>query len=460
MTSRRALAIRGGGVASAGQALAVLMSLVTAVLLSRLLGPSDFAIYAVCLSLSVALSPISQMGINAWLMSREHTPRDNEFNIALGGMLAISLLVAVVTSCALPFLEEFSNVTGLLWAGIFTVALTPLEVLALPASTRLERNLSYRTVTRVSLASQFFGQFIGIILALMDFGVWGPLIGWLVRSLYFCVGCWLAIQQFPSVQWNFSALNVMLGFGLGHTISSALSSGRSLLFLGLIGRWFGGDVVGIVAFSLRVAEFCTPFRVVAGRMIVPVLAPIADKAQLMNIGQRKASELEILITVPLAVCGGALYFLVAIPLLGDAWKDTLIVLPWVLVGKMLVVPHAAAFSALNMKGHFGPTVLITMFGLVLETTVLWFLGRTYGLEGIGAATIVFWIPALMIHWVAIKQLSFAWNFYAQLWAWAGVSACLSMRFGLFFAVGFVSILLMTWREIRDVVREVIGTLFK
>ena len=91
----------------------------------------------------------------------------------------------------------------------------------------------------------------------------------------------------------------MLGFGFGHTISSALNSGRSLLFLGLIGRWFGGEVVGIVGFTLRVAEFLTPFRVVAARMIVPVLAPISNKTLLMNMGQRKASELEILITVPL-----------------------------------------------------------------------------------------------------------------------------------------------------------------
>lgn len=460
MTSRLTLAIRGGGIASAGQSISLLLSFVTALLLSRLMGPLDFAIYAVCLSLTVALSPISQMGINAWLMSREQTPRDQEFSIALGGMLAISLFVALVSTCALPFLEEFSNIRGLFWAGVFTVALLPLEVLALPASTRLERNLNYQRVMGISLASQFFGQLFGVIFAYLGFGVWGPLIGWLVRSLYFCVACWLAVEQFPSVQWNIAVLNRMLGFGFGHTISSALNSGRSLLFLGLVGRWFGGEVVGIVGFTLRVAEFLTPFRVVAARMIVPVLAPFSDKTLLMNMGQRKASELEILITVPLVLCGAALYFIVAIPLLGVAWKDTLIVLPWVLVGRMLVVPHAAAFSALNMKGHFGPTISITMLGVVLEATMLWLLGSAYGFEGIGAATIAFWLPALIIHWVAVKKLSFAWNRSAQLWAWAGVAACLSLRFGPVFIFGAMSILLMTWREIRDVISEVIRTFSK
>ena len=460
MTSRRNLAIRGGGIASAGQALALLMSLITAVLISRLLGPQDFAIYAICLSLTVALSPISQMGINSWLMSQEHTPRDHEFNIALGGMLAISILTSLVTSCGLPLFEEFSKVRGLLWAGVFTVALIPLEVLALPASTRLERDLNYHRLTMITLTSQFFGQFIGVILAYLGFGVWGPLIGWLVRSAYFCLACWLAVKRFPRVEWNIFVLNKMLIFGFGHTISAAIYSGRSLLFLGLIGRWFGGDVVGIVGFTLRVAEFLTPFRAVAGRMIVPVLAPISDQAQLMNIGQRKASELEILITVPWVVCGAALYFVVAIPLLGVAWKDTLIVLPWVLVGRILTVPHAAAFSSLNMKGLFGQTISIMVLGLVLELALVWLLGIDYGFEGIGAATIAFWFPALVIHWVAIKKFSFAWNRCAQLWAWAGVAACLSLRFSPFLIVFTVIIILLTWREIRDVFREVIRAFSK
>jgi O-antigen/teichoic acid export membrane protein len=436
------------------------MSLVTALLLSRFLGPSDFAIYAVCLSLTVALSPLSQMGINAWLMSREQTPGDQEFNIALGGMLFISTVVAVVTSCALPLIEEFSNVKGLLWAGVFTVALIPLEVLALPACTRLERDLNYQRLAGISLASQFFGQFLGIILAFLGLGVWGPLIGWLLRSAFFCIACWFAVKKFPRVQWNITVLSKMLGFGFGHTISLALNSGRSLLFLGLIGRWFGGDAVGIVGFTLRVAEFLTPFRVVAARMIVPVLAPIADKSTLMDIGQRKASELEILITVPLAVCGAVMYVFIAVPLLGIVWKDSLIVLPWILASRMLVVPHGAAISVLSMKGLFGPTILITIIGIILESFMLWLLGNTFGFEGIGGATLAFWLPALILHYVAIKQFSFTWNRCAQLWAWAGVFACLSLRLGLGLAVCALILFLMTWREVRRVACEVIVTFSK
>jgi O-antigen/teichoic acid export membrane protein len=113
-----------------------------------------------------------------------------------------------------------------------------------------------------------------------------------------------------------------------------------------------------------------------------------------------------------------------------------------------------------MKGHFGPTISIMMFGLVIETTMLWLLGSAYGFEGIGAATIAFWPPALIIHWVAIKKLSFEWNRCAQLWAWAGVATCLSLRFGPIFIVGALSIFIITWREVRDVVCEVIRTFSK
>jgi O-antigen/teichoic acid export membrane protein len=460
MKSKRSLAVRGGIMAGAGQGVSMLMSLVTAMLLSHLLGPSDFAIYAICLSLIVALSPLSQMGINAWLISRQQTPSDREFEIALGGMLLMSLIIVFSTILALPYLEKFSKVYGIFWAAVFTVCLIPLEVIALPASTRLERALNYKKLTSITLLSQLIGQTIGLIIAYLGYGVWGPLIGWLARYAYFCLACWLEIKHFPKIVWNFLELKKMLRFGFGQTIFLTLNSGRNLLFLGLIGRWYGVDAVGIVAFTMRVAEFITPLRFVAARMIVPVLAPISDKTHLMNTGQRKASELEILITIPLIICGGFFYIFIVLPLIGFSWKDTLMVLPWILISKLLIIPHSAAISVINMKGYFGPSIIITVFGLLLEALTLRILGDAYGLEGIGASTIIIWLVVLLAHWFAVKQFSFSWNLNAQLWAWAGVCICLSFLIGLIFMVGIFMILLITWRDIIKLMNEVYSEYFK
>lgn len=460
MTSRRTKAIRGGGIAGARQVLAGLMSLVTAILLSRLLGPSDFAIYAICLALTVSLAPVSRMGINAWLMSRKYAPEDQHFNIALGGLLAFSIAVALVGVGGLPLLEKFSNVHGLLGPGIFTVLLLPLEVLSLPAMTRLERDLDYGRVMKISLSSQFFGQFSGVILAYLGLGIWGPLIGWLIRSAYTCIACWIAVHRLPRVQWNIKILAEMLRFGFGHTVSTALNSSRNLIILSVIGQWFGKDAVGVMGLAFRVVEFITPFRAVVSRIIVPVLAPVSDTTTLMNVAQRKISEMEMLVTIPIAMCGLGLYSVWAPSLLGASWKDSLIVLPWVLAGRILVVPHAAAFSALNVKGHFRGTIAITALGLVSAILMIWVLGNAFGLEGAAAATLAFWLPSVMLHWLARARLGFAWNYYAQLWAWGGVSACLSLRFGPVFIVIFLLILFLTWREIRAVVRDVVGAFQK
>jgi teichuronic acid exporter len=461
LTSRYNVAIKAGSIASLGQALALLMSLITAIILTQFLGPYDYAIYSICLSLAIAISPISQMGINAWLLSQENAPSDKEFNIALGGMLAISLVVVVLASFLLPLLEKFSNVRGIFLACLFTLALIPIEVLALPASTRLERKLNYKTITKISLMSQLLGQFLGVLLAYLNFGVWGPLIGWFVRSAYFCLACWIAVRRFPKLQWDLKVLNRMLGFGLGHTISSSINSGRTLIFLAFIGRWFGGDAVGIVGFTLKVSEFITPLRVVAGRLIIPLLATISERNnQLLNRVQQKTAELEILTTLPIVICGAALYIFVAIPNLDNSWRSSLEILPWVLISRILIVPHASAFSIINLKGYFGVTISITVFGIFLESAMLWILGNKYGFEGIGAATISFWIPFLIIHWIAIKRFSLSWNPYAQLWAWAGVFFLLSNYYGLILNIGFAIIILITWKKMRERISEVVQVFIK
>jgi len=430
------------------------MSLVTAILLSRLLGPSDFAIYAICLALTVSLAPVSRMGMNAWLMSREKEPEEQHFNVALGGMLLFSLAVALLAAGALPQLEKFSNVPGLLWPGIFTVALLPIEILSLPAMTRLERDLDYARVMRISLWGQFFGQSSGVALAYLGLGIWGPLIGWLIRSAYTGFACWLAVQRFPRIQWNAPLFAEILRFGFGYTVSTALNSSRTLIVLSVVGQWFGKEAVGIMGLAFRVAEFITPLRAVASRIIVPVLAPVSGTKRLMNVAQQKVSAIEILATIPLAVCGLALYSVSMDFLLGESWVDSLIVLPWILAGKILAVPHAAAFSALNLKGHFRATITITALGLVFAISMIWALGNTYGLEGAAAASLAFWLPSLMLHWVARQRLGFVWNHYAQLWAWAGVAACLSLRFGPALMVFSLLSILFTWREIASVSGEV------
>lgn len=459
MTYRYNVAVKAGSIATIGQGLALLMSLITAIILTQFLGPSDFAIYSVCLSLTIAISPISQMGINAWLISQEKTPSDKEFNIALGGMLTISLFVVVLASLLLPTLEKFSNVSGMFLACLFTLALIPLEVLALPASTRLERKLNYITITKISLVSQFLGQFLGVLLAYFNFGVWGPLIGWFVRSIYFCLACWISVRRFPKVQWDLKVLNRMLCYGLGHTISSSINSGRTLIFLAFIGRWFGGDTVGIVGFTLKVSEFITPLRLVAGRLIIPLLATVSEgNNQQLNAVQQKTAELEILITLPIVICGAALYFFIAIPNLDNSWRSSLDILPWVLISRILIVPHASAYSVLNLKGYFGVTILITLIGIFLETATLWILGKKYGFEGIGAATLSYWIPILIIHWIAIKRFSLSWNPYAQSWAWAGVFFLLSAYYDLSLIIGFTIIILITWNKIKERITEVIGVI--
>ena len=151
-------AIQGGGSIAARQIAATLISFVTAILLSRLLGPDEFAIYSLCLALTVFLAPISRMGINAWLMSQEKTPNIQVFEIALGGMLVFSISVTLLAVLGLPYLEQFSKVDHLLWPAVLTATLLPLEVLSLPAMTKLERDLDYGDVMRVELVGQFIGQ--------------------------------------------------------------------------------------------------------------------------------------------------------------------------------------------------------------------------------------------------------------------------------------------------------------
>jgi O-antigen/teichoic acid export membrane protein len=446
--SRTQRAVKQGGFVAANHIAGVALALVTAVVCSRTIGPRAFAVVALCGSISGVARIVGRLGINAFLITRVDNPTDREYRVALGGMLYGSLGAAVIACLLLPAIGRVSNVPHLLWPGLVTMSLLPLYVVSLPAMSRLERNLEYRRIIEIELSSQLLGSVVGIVLLLCGAGVWGLVIGWIVRA--FIIAClpWVFINMVPRAEWDGPMLYGMLQYGTRYSVATSVDQLRNVVMLVVVGRVLGGDAVGLLELSFRAVRCISPFRAAIGRVAVPAMAVMFKSRDRVNGMLLDLIEVEMLCSVPVTLAAVWVFPFCLRHILPAAWSPTIIVFPWLAAASLLLAAHASVLNVLHIGGGFRVSILSNLLSLVFLSGLVWLLGRRFGLEGCAAATVAAWPTMWVREWAARKTMGTKWSRHGVAWALCGATACLSIRFGAIMLVPAGAILLLTQGAVR------------
>lgn len=445
--AREHKAIRGGALIAANHVISAIVTIASALLLSRILGPRVFAVYTLCTSLSSVVRPLGRLGVNACLLTQSEEPRENDYHNALAVMLLSSILVASITGAALPIIERFSTVSDLFWPGIVTLALLPAHVISLPAITRLERSLHFKAVMTIELVSQAAGQCVGILLAYYGWGIWGPLLGWVIRAFILAAAPWGIIRLCPRVSWDGQNIARMIRYGYGYILATTLAQSRNFIILAVIGRVVGQEAVGLMGLTQRAIGIISPFRAAAARIVLPALSPISRRSAILQKGIESVAETELIFSVPITVLAVSLYIPCVPLLLGTAWQPTTVLLPWIAAGSLLTSAHAAALNSLHIRGFFKESAIATCIGDGALVLALFILGTGFGAEGCAAALIVVWPFSWLQEWFARKRLGVSWVPNAVAWAVGGAAACLAWRVGPWILILPVAISTGTYKAI-------------
>ena len=281
----------------------------------------------------------------------------------------------------------------------------------------------------IELVGQIIGQTVGISLAFCGWGVWGPLTGWGIRSVFHGIAPWIVIGLWPRVSWDSRIAWQMIKFGFGYVVATSISQSRGLVLLSVVGRVLGQESVGYMGLTMRAAALIAPFRAAASRVVLPALAPIAHIPETLRRGVVAVVETELLLSVPLTVLAVATYSLVVHFFLGAVWQQTAVLFPWVAAGYLLASAHAASLSALHLQGFFKESILSSCVGILVLAGGLACLGAYAGLVGCAAATVMVWPTYWIQEWLANKRLGICWSRNGVAWAFGGAGACLAWPLG-------------------------------
>jgi len=260
----------------------------------------------------------------------------------------------------------------------------------------LRRQMRFKALATVEVASMAFGIAVAIAMAVLDFGYWS-LVGMVAGSaLANAVLVWALCDWRPGAARRGCGVGSMLRFGGGLTGFNFLNYFTRNADNVIIGFALGSGPLGI--YSKAYNLLMLPIRQIngpVGSVMVPALSRLQDNPARYRRAYLRGISAIAMVGMPIVVCVFVLSDEAVAILLGPGWERAASIFRW--------LAPAAFFGTLNVApgwlcvslGRAGTQLKWAMVSAPL-TVVAFLIGVRFGIEGVAAAFSISWCLGLYI----------------------------------------------------------------
>lgn len=371
----------GGVVTAAAQVAKFVLNLTSAVVLARLLSPSDFGLVAMAGALMPILRTFREGGLSTATVQKEgitHAQVSNLFwiNLALGGAIAL-LGAAMGPAVSLFYHDDRLTVVTVLLSLSFLVGGASVQHLAL-----LNRQMRFKAVALIDIFSATFGLIAGILSAWLGLGYWSLVTMQLGTVVAETLLTWLASGWMPQLPTRRSGTRPLLHFGASMTFYIFLRRLSGSIDVILLGRFFGADSVGLytraqVLLLRPLDQFIGPFDAI----FVPVLSRLQHQPdRYLKVFIQAYGAIALLSFTFAGLLFGLSEPLVLL-LLGPAWSAVVPIFSILTIAALYIPLSYAAMWLLTTQAR-SKDLLIIGIAVPLLTLFSVLLGIPFGLTGL------------------------------------------------------------------------------
>ncbi|WP_206245189.1 lipopolysaccharide biosynthesis protein [Novosphingobium terrae] len=319
-----------GGALMLGSAQAVKFAcqLASTVILSRLLAPTDFGLFAMLMPLVWFVMMIQDFGLSNAVITVPDVSKSHETTLFLIN-IGLSVFLAGTLAAASPLIGVFYGTTAVVNLAVVlsgTIVLSGLSTLQFAI---LTRDLRFGAMTIAEIGGAVGGLLASIIVAIMHPSSWA-LVASVIGNMSVGLICgWGATRWTPGRPARLSEVKHLLAFGGGiasANISNYIARNADNI---LIGRYLGAQPLGFYDRAYKLLLF--PLMQIVSplsRTVVPILSRLANDGPRYKAAYRRASNQIMLIAIP----GMAVLVVMAdelIPLaMGRQWSSVVPIFRW------------------------------------------------------------------------------------------------------------------------------------
>jgi len=361
------------------------MGFVVSIFLARLLEPSDFGLVAMVIVFIVIAGIFSDGGLSTALIQRRrihsiHFSSVFYFNIAIGALLTFILFLSA------SLIADFYNNQALIPLVQVISFSFIINAFYTVQRAKLQKELDYARLTKISMTAVFSGGIVGISFALYGAGVWSLVALELTQGLTYNVVIWSLGHWKPSWHFSYKALRQLWVFGFRMFLSSFLTRTFTQLDTIIIGKLFAPATLGFFNRAKALDQMVVNY---SSASLTAVLFPLLSKVQndLPRFQNIVIKSLGIIVFVVFLLLGG-LYLVsheLIVLLFGEKWLESVAYFKILVLGGFGFPVSALLGNVLSSRGNskaFLKVEIYTKLIMAINLAILYLWGIESFLYGL------------------------------------------------------------------------------
>lgn len=342
--------VRGALALGAAQALRLLLTVGTGIIMARLLSPHEFGLFAMAMFVPALVTEFRVLGLNHVVVQRPQI-EDTLLAAMFWTGLAWSGLLAVTCVLVSPLVAAiFGEADAAVVVCVLAVSLPILGSCATHTAL-LYRDLRFTSAAAIQTSSDVSGRLVGIGAAVLGAGVWSLVLARITGHIVTCVLTWRASGWLPGRPVRTPDLRPAIAFGMSVTGGNAIQYVIRNADNALIGWAWGSVSLGLYTKAYTLA-------LVPGGAIQAPLGPVFVSGLSRLQGDRVAFHDHLIavsrtvawVTVPLAAFCILAADDIVTTLLGPAWSGSGPLLRLLAIGAIVQSAVAALRGAMFASG--------------------------------------------------------------------------------------------------------------
>lgn len=358
-----------------------ILNIISAIILSRLMVPSDFGLFSIATAIITFSQGTTQTGFESALIQKQDRAEDY-LNIAWTFELIRNLLLFLIIFLAAPQLSSFfkePRAVDILRVLSLSLVLQGLRNIGV-VYFRKEFNFDKQFVLEILPQAVYISVVIFLGFALRN--VWAMILAYLASNLVACLLSYIMHRYRPRLDINLKKVKNLFHFGkwiLGTSILSMIMGQGTSMF---IGRFFGMATLGLYN---RADTFSNMVFIQINEVVWKVGYPAYSKLHVDTTRLKNAylRTLQLLAAFGMPVAGGLLVLsnnFVHL-FLTDKWLSIVLIMQIFCLQAAFGLLNTPALVALQASGRPSSVAKITFLTVIIAASLVYPLSSRWGITG-------------------------------------------------------------------------------
>lgn len=319
--------------------------------MARLLGPKEYGLIGLTTIFMAISSTFVNSGFsNALIRKKDCT--DDDFSTVFIFNLFVSFLCYIIIFIIAPYVSDFYNEP--LLCPILRVLGLQLIIYAFCAvqGTILTKNIDFKKKTKLSVTKNIVSGLIGLLFALLGYGVWALVIQALSSSILYTIMLWSTTNWHPSMHFSKKSFKELFSYGSNLLISALINQLYLQLMPIIIGKFFSTSTLGNYSRARHWGSLGSSnlTKILQG-VTFPVLAKIQDDDKRLANVYRRMIRTSCFIIFPIMIGMSAVAYPLTLVVIGEKWDFSAKLLQIICFSMMWYPVHALNLNLLQVKGR-------------------------------------------------------------------------------------------------------------